>query len=347
MCEWASMMPGETNWPVVSTISAPAGTVTFAPTAAILPSFRRYCSVWNGSVDDRQHGPASKRHEARLRRWTLSADSSDRNQDQERAQYQKPDPRMSAGHEKPPSQPGGFAPPDPPAPSLAGAPRPAPLRRRACGATSPSTRGLRPVRLRAKRSGETSPSTRGLRPAGPPSAVARGGPTPRSAPAARLRRDLTFDQRASPAACARSAPETSPSTFAPPDPPAPRSRGPHAPLRSGGAPAARPHLRPEGFAPPDPPAPSLAGAPRPAPLRRRDLTFHQRASPRPPAREALRRDLAVASATAGWTPQGAGLPFSRAARILGGRWRRQDAEGARSNNHVGPSSTDDRLICIL
>ncbi len=40
MCECASMMPGETNCPVVSTISAPAGTVTFAPTAAIFPSRR-------------------------------------------------------------------------------------------------------------------------------------------------------------------------------------------------------------------------------------------------------------------------------------------------------------------
>ena len=40
MCECASMMPGETNCPVASMTSAPAGTATFAPTAAILPSRR-------------------------------------------------------------------------------------------------------------------------------------------------------------------------------------------------------------------------------------------------------------------------------------------------------------------
>ena len=40
MCECASMSPGETNWPVVSMISAPAGIETFAPTAAIFPSRR-------------------------------------------------------------------------------------------------------------------------------------------------------------------------------------------------------------------------------------------------------------------------------------------------------------------
>lgn len=38
MCECASMIPGDTNRPVVSTISAPAGIATLAPTAAILPS---------------------------------------------------------------------------------------------------------------------------------------------------------------------------------------------------------------------------------------------------------------------------------------------------------------------
>ena len=40
MCECASMMPGDTNWPVVSMTSAPGGTATLAPTAAILPSRR-------------------------------------------------------------------------------------------------------------------------------------------------------------------------------------------------------------------------------------------------------------------------------------------------------------------
>ena len=38
MCECASMRPGETNLPVPSTTSAPAGTLTFAPIAVILPS---------------------------------------------------------------------------------------------------------------------------------------------------------------------------------------------------------------------------------------------------------------------------------------------------------------------
>jgi hypothetical protein len=37
MCECASMMPGDTNRPVASTTSAPAGTGTLAPTASIFP----------------------------------------------------------------------------------------------------------------------------------------------------------------------------------------------------------------------------------------------------------------------------------------------------------------------
>ena len=38
MCEWQSMMPGDTNLPAASTTSAPPGMATFAPTAAILPA---------------------------------------------------------------------------------------------------------------------------------------------------------------------------------------------------------------------------------------------------------------------------------------------------------------------
>src|SRR5215203_3558597 len=37
MCDAASITPGMTNLPAASTISAPAGTATFAPTATILP----------------------------------------------------------------------------------------------------------------------------------------------------------------------------------------------------------------------------------------------------------------------------------------------------------------------
>ena len=39
MCEWQSMMPGITYWPLASMMVAPAGTITFSPTSAILPSF--------------------------------------------------------------------------------------------------------------------------------------------------------------------------------------------------------------------------------------------------------------------------------------------------------------------
>ena len=46
MCEWQSMMPGETNLPAPSTTSAPAGTATFAPTAAILPSRSTIVPFW-------------------------------------------------------------------------------------------------------------------------------------------------------------------------------------------------------------------------------------------------------------------------------------------------------------
>src|SRR5207247_1593091 len=37
MCEWQSMIPGDTNLPAASTMSAPAGIETLAPSAAILP----------------------------------------------------------------------------------------------------------------------------------------------------------------------------------------------------------------------------------------------------------------------------------------------------------------------
>jgi hypothetical protein len=41
MCEWQSMMPGETKRPVASMTSAPDGTVTFRPTSAIRPARMR------------------------------------------------------------------------------------------------------------------------------------------------------------------------------------------------------------------------------------------------------------------------------------------------------------------
>ena len=46
MCEWQSMMPGDTNLPVPSTTSAPAGTATFAPTAAIFPPRSTIVPFW-------------------------------------------------------------------------------------------------------------------------------------------------------------------------------------------------------------------------------------------------------------------------------------------------------------
>src|ERR1700731_3384642 len=41
MCEWQSIMPGITNLPETSTTVASAGTLTFSPTSAILPSRMR------------------------------------------------------------------------------------------------------------------------------------------------------------------------------------------------------------------------------------------------------------------------------------------------------------------
>jgi len=38
MCEWQSMMPGVTNWPVASITTASAGAFRVPPTAAIFPS---------------------------------------------------------------------------------------------------------------------------------------------------------------------------------------------------------------------------------------------------------------------------------------------------------------------
>ena len=38
MCEWQSMIPGITYWPVPSITEAPGGTRTFSPTSAIFPS---------------------------------------------------------------------------------------------------------------------------------------------------------------------------------------------------------------------------------------------------------------------------------------------------------------------
>ena len=94
--------------------------------------------------------------------------------------------------------PGGFAPPDPPSPSLAGPLCPAPLRRaRSLRFASFLCRGASPRRTpRHAHSRAASPRARpfawarslrffagGLRPPGPPLAVARGAPSPRSAPA--------------------------------------------------------------------------------------------------------------------------------------------------------------------
>ena len=41
MCEWQSMMPGMTYWLAASMTLAPAGSMTFSPTSAILPSLTR------------------------------------------------------------------------------------------------------------------------------------------------------------------------------------------------------------------------------------------------------------------------------------------------------------------
>src|SRR4051812_2169145 len=118
--------------------------------------------------------------------------------------------------------PGGFAPPDPPAPSLAGAPRPR-------SAPAGRARGTRPVG--------------GFAPPDPPAPSLAGAPRPRSAPAGRARGPRPVGG------------------FAPPDPPAPSLAGAPRP-RSAPAGRARGTRPVGGFAPPDPPAPSLAGAPR-------------------------------------------------------------------------------------
>ena len=122
-------------------------------------------------------------------------------------------------------RPGGFAPPDPPSPSLAGAPCPAPLRRGACGAST---------------------FRQGLRPAGPPIAVARGGPVP-----APLRRAPAAPQRLTggaptPIAVARGAPPAPLRRAC-----APRRRGLRPPthrVARGSVRSAPRRLRPQPFA---------------------------------------------------------------------------------------------------
>ena len=102
MCECASMMPGDTNWPVVSMISAPAGHRDVRADGGDLAVPQQHRAVWNRAVGDGQDRAASERDEppgcGGLAGLTLNADGGDRNQDQERTQSQKPDRRVSAGH---------------------------------------------------------------------------------------------------------------------------------------------------------------------------------------------------------------------------------------------------------
>ena len=92
MCECASMMPGDTNCPVVSMTSAPAGTGTLAPTAAILPSRRIDGAVRNRAPRDGEHRAAAKCDDPGLRGLAglaLDPDGGERCQNEQSSKGQK------------------------------------------------------------------------------------------------------------------------------------------------------------------------------------------------------------------------------------------------------------------
>ena len=96
------MMPGVTNLPVASMISAPAGIATFAPTAAILPSRSTIVPFGIVPVGDGQHRAAAQRDDAGLRRGRgLPGDASagGRQQNEHGGKRQEPRGQVSADHE--------------------------------------------------------------------------------------------------------------------------------------------------------------------------------------------------------------------------------------------------------
>ena len=68
MCECASMMPGETNLPVTSMTSAPAGIADVGADRRDLAVAQDDGAVRNRSLRDREHGPAAQGDDAALRR---------------------------------------------------------------------------------------------------------------------------------------------------------------------------------------------------------------------------------------------------------------------------------------
>ena len=97
------MMPGEMNLPVTSMTSAPAGIVTLAPSAAILPSRRTMVPFGIvPRVTVTSVAPLSAMTPGRG--WRLPAEARDRERDEGEGDREEERPRsqMTAIHSKPP-----------------------------------------------------------------------------------------------------------------------------------------------------------------------------------------------------------------------------------------------------
>ena len=84
MCECASMMPGDTNCPVVSITSAPDGIVDVRADSCNLAVAENDGAVRDGALRHGQHGAATQCNNSGLRRLGLSLNAGYRPQKEKR-----------------------------------------------------------------------------------------------------------------------------------------------------------------------------------------------------------------------------------------------------------------------
>ena len=101
MCEWQSMMPGETNLPVTSMTSAPRGIGDVRADRGDLAVAQHDRAVRDGAVRDRQDRRAAKRDDAggSGRRLARQPRDRDRQHRDERSNEKRPPGQIAAGHD--------------------------------------------------------------------------------------------------------------------------------------------------------------------------------------------------------------------------------------------------------
>ena len=99
MCEWQSMMPGETNLPVPSTTSAPAGIGDVRADRGDLAVAQQDGAVRDRPLRDREDGSASQCDDA-IRTSALASErrTCERQHGEDRRNDEGPRARMSGAH---------------------------------------------------------------------------------------------------------------------------------------------------------------------------------------------------------------------------------------------------------